>query len=361
MSRSELAAFLDAPPKRKETIVRKLSRELLVPEVQLFADDLPVADLSIPDFRLAQPAPSGYARETLRWIGFAELIGDEASTVSKPSSELSLSAAIDPAESVADAAAHLRQLINFSNDEQLSYQSARLMFAALRQRIETFNVFVLQLSFPESDGTGFCISRKPYDVIVINTRRQAPARRSFTLAHEIYHCIAGKSGVSDSSVANNALEIKCNKFAAHFLAPADLVQRLAKSIISSNSLSLSELRRLASQLNISMYASLLRLVELGIYDQRAVGAWRKYVGQQGDPDAQSAGGGKRVDEWKYKLSRYGFKFASVFGDAKKQGLFDDLELYRFSGIKPKFQDSYIANASRGRAEDADVDEGGDDD
>jgi len=47
----------------------------------------------------------------------------------------------------------------------------------------------------------------------------------------------------------------------------------------------------------------------------------------------------------------------VFGKAIKNDVFDDLEFYRFSGIKPKFQKAYIENASFGRAEDADVDEG----
>jgi Zn-dependent peptidase ImmA (M78 family) len=234
------------------------------------------------------------------------------------------------------------------------------MFAALRQKVETLNVFVLQLSFPETDGTGFCIARQPYDVIVLNTRKQVAVRRSFTLAHEIYHCVIEQSGVSDSGIANNVIEKRCNSFAAQFLAPASLVRRVAKDFISGNNFALDELRGVAGALNISMYASLLRLVELGIYNDRAVGAWKQYIDRQGDPDTPKGGGGKRVEEWKYKLSKYGFKFATVFGAAKDRSEFDELEFFRFSGIKPKYQTAYIKNGSRGRPEDADVDEGGDD-
>lgn len=108
-----------------------------------------------------------------------------------------------------------------------------------------------------------------------------------------------------------------------------------------------------------MYASLLRLVDLGIYDGKAINAWNEYLRGRNDPETSQGGGGKRVDEWKYKLSKYGFKFADVFGAAKDRDEFDDLEFYQFSWIKPKYQASYLENGRLGRPEDADVDEGGD--
>jgi Zn-dependent peptidase ImmA (M78 family) len=360
VGQSDLTEFLRSPKKRKETIIRKLSRELLVPEVLLFADEVKVRDTHIPDFRLSKPAPGGYARETLRWIDFAEDIQNSATGFGGADMSRCLSALIDTTATVADAALEMRKVLGFTEDAQLGFSNARLMFAALRQKIETLNVFVLQLSFPETDGTGFCISGKPYDVIVLNTRKQATTRRLFTLAHEIYHCALGQSGVSDSRFAKNAIERRCNSFAAHFLAPVSLVRRAARELLSEKNLNLDELRKLAGVLNISMHMSLLRLVELGLYNDSAVAAWNEYIKSRGDPDAPKGGGGKRVEEWKYKLSKYGFKFASVFGAAKAREEFDDLEFYKFSGIKPKYQAAYIANGPRGRPEDADVDEGGDD-
>jgi hypothetical protein len=139
-----------------------------------------------------------------------------------------------------------------------------------------------------------------------------------------------------------------------------LVRRVARNTITSDTLDIEELREFSDALNISMYASLLRLVELRLYKESAVAAWRKYISSQSDPDVPKGGGGKRVEEWKYKLSKYGFKFATVFGAAKDRDEFDDLEFYKFSGIKPKYQAAYITNGSRGRPEDADVDEGGED-
>lgn len=356
MDQADLAKILSSPPKRKETLLHNLSHELLVPDFLLLADVIKVRDTRIPDFRLSRPAHGGYARETLRWIDFAESVQQTANEVGKQNPGLCLSRLIDANAPIPDAAEQFRKVLQFTPELQLGFGGPRQMFAALRQKIETLNVFVLQLSFPETDGTGFCLSGKTYDVIVLNTRQQSPARRSFTLAHEVYHCAIGETGLSDSRVANNAIERRCNSFAAQFLAPESLVRRVARDTLTSTDLRVEELRAFANTLNISMYASLLRLVELRIYDEEAVGVWKRYLKSQGDPDSMAAGGGRRVDEWKYKLAKYGFKFASVFGAARERGDFDDLEFFRFSGIKPKYQDSYIKNASRGRAEDADVDE-----
>jgi Zn-dependent peptidase ImmA (M78 family) len=358
MAKGDLAEFLRLPPKRKEGVLHKLSRELVVPEVLLFADDFDVADTRIPDFRLSHPAAGGYSRETLRWIDFAEAIRAEAHRVGEADRPTSLSDLIDSKAPIPQSAERLREILNFTEDAQLGFKNARLMFSALRQRIESLNVFVLQLSFPETDGTGFCLAGDVYDVIVINTRKQSPARRAFTLGHEVYHCALGETGLSDSRLVNNSVERRCNSFAAHFLAPTNLVQYVARKHITGTRLQIGELRAVADELNISMHATLLRLVELGIYHQNAITAWKSYIRDHGDPEAPKRGGGRRVEEWKYKLARYGFKFASVFGSAKNRGEFDDLEFYQFSGIKPKYQSSYIDNGSRASPEDADVDDEG---
>ena len=104
-------------------------------------------------------------------------------------------------------------------------------YELVRKKIKSLNIFVLQQSFPDSDGAGFCVTGPNYNVVVINTKKQISSRRLFTLAHEVYHCALGESGVSDPDVINNAFERKCNKFAVAFLAPTDLVAAVAAKTI----------------------------------------------------------------------------------------------------------------------------------
>ncbi|WP_082190425.1 XRE family transcriptional regulator [Bradyrhizobium pachyrhizi] len=362
LTESALNNFLRAPPKRSEGILKKISRELLVPDFFLFAESVPIEEARFPDFRLTTPKQSGYSREALQWMDLATSIQSQAEQESpRPRSTFSVKSSVGPSSnSVAVAARNLRTKLGFTFDVQTEARDARALFAWLRRQVETLNVFVLQLSFSDKDGAGFCLTGRYYDVIVLNTRRQSSERRLFTLAHELYHCALGMSGVSDPFIVNNAIERKCNQFAVEFLAPSAFILPIAKRTIRTSTLDVDQLKRFSRLTKLSMHASVIRLVELGIYAPSAVGAWQRFISANGDPEAPSGGGGKRQEEWKYKLAKYGFKFAEIFGEAKARGNYDDYEFYRLSGIKPKYQDDYIRKSTKARPEDAIEAEGGED-
>lgn len=360
LTESALNDFLRAPPKRSEGVLKKISRELLVPDFFLFAESVPIEEARFPDFRLTTPKQSGYSRETLQWMDLATSIQSQAELESpRPRATYSVKSSVG-SPSVAVAAKNLRTKLGFTFEVQAEARDARTLFAWLRRQVETLNVFVLQLSFPDKDGAGFCLTGKHYDVIALNTRRQTSERRLFTLAHELYHCALGMSGVSDPFIVNNAIERRCNQFAVEFLAPSAFILPVARRTIRTSTLDIDQLKRFSRQTKLSMHASVIRLVELGIYDPSAVGAWQRFIRANGDPEVPTGGGGKRQEEWKYKLAKYGFKFAEVFGEAKAKGDYDDYEFYRLSGIKPKYQDDYIKKSTKARPEDAIEAEGGED-
>lgn len=359
MDDAHFVAFLQDPPQRSETILKKISHELLVPDFMLFAEAPPVREQGIPDFRLTHPTKAGYSRQTLKWMDFAAAIQEHAGQLPKPNRSRSLRSLITAKQGIADRADYFRKALKITDAEQIATSDARLFYADVRKRVEEWNVFVLQLSFPDTDGAGFCLADGAFDVIVLNTKRQNHARRLFTLAHEVYHCALGASGISDPDVVNNTTERKCNEFAANFIAPESLVRTVAAATITSRSLVIADLQKFSKKSKLSMHASVLRLVELGLYNNNAIGAWNKFISAQGDFENKTGGGGKRVEEWKYKLSKYGFQFARVFGSAGGRDLLDPLEMFHFSGIKPKYQPDYFKKAVGARAEDAeDDDEGG---
>lgn len=356
MNDANFEAFLQDPPQRAETLLKRISHELLVPDFMLFADKLPIREQGIPDFRLTQPSGAGYSRATLKWMDFATAIQDYAAKVSHPDNARAIRALVSTRQSIPNAAQNLRDTLHITDVEQIEAADCRLFYAEVRKRIEEYNVFVLQLSFPDQDGAGFCLAGKPYDVIVLNTKRQNHARRLFTLAHEVYHCALGESGVSDPEVVKNEIERRCNQFAVHFIAPESLVVAIAANTITSRTLNIGDLQKFSKKTKLSMYASVLRLVELGIYNNTAIAAWQRFIAGQ-NFDAPG-GGGRRVEEWKYKLAKYGFQFARVFGTDETARTLDPLEMFHFSGIKPKYQRDYFRQAAGARAEDAEEDEGG---
>jgi Zn-dependent peptidase ImmA (M78 family) len=358
MDDAHFVAFLQDPPKQSEAVLKKISHELLVPDFMLFAEDAPVRTQGIPDFRLTHPARAGYSRPTLKWMDFATAIQEYAGQVAAPNKSLSLRAIVSPKTDIATTADRFRKALKITDADQIATANCRLFYSEVRKRVEEWNVFVLQLSFPDTDGAGFCLTGDAYDVIVLNTKRQNHARRLFTLAHEIYHCALGETGVSDPDVVQNNVERKCNQFAAYFIAPDNLVRTVAADTITSRSLIISDLKKFSNKSKLSMHASVLRLVELGFYNGNAIGAWNKFIATQGNFDAQTGGGGKRVEEWKYKLARYGFQFARVFGSESGRDILDPLEMFHFSGIRPKYQRDYFKRGTVARAEDAEEDEEG---
>jgi Zn-dependent peptidase ImmA (M78 family)/DNA-binding XRE family transcriptional regulator len=145
----------------------------------------------------------------------------------------------------------------------------RAGFNAWRHRIEGAGVLVFQTTrFPSEDASGFAIAADMVPVIAVN-RKDAPARRTFSLLHELTHLMLHVSGVSDL-VTNAArppedqkLEVFCNQVAAAALIPKDalladpiVVAQGARSVNWSD----AEVSELARQFNVSREALLRRLL-----------------------------------------------------------------------------------------------------
>jgi hypothetical protein len=177
-----------------------VAHELLVPDFLLFAEHIPDRPIALPDFRLTHPQPTGYTRPTLRWMDFAWAIQRNVQQLPVPNPNHALRAVVPGNISPAEAARIFRDRLNVSDNEQIEFKDSRLLYSEVRRRIEGLNAFVLQLSFPDDDGAGFCVPGQRFDVIVINTHRQNHARRLFTLLHECYHCVLGLPGVSDPDI-----------------------------------------------------------------------------------------------------------------------------------------------------------------
>lgn len=349
--KTDLKRFLDSPHKRSGGIIKQIATELVVPEFFLFSDHLTPED-SIVDFRLSKPVKRGYQRATIKAIEFAKEVQLDASGRDVFVRKNSLAECISGKTPIARAAS-LRELIGLTDEVQFQFENVRLFYAHVRRQIEQFETMIFQLSFPTADGVGFAItSNSTFNTIVINTNQQIPARRLFTLAHEVYHCILNETGVSDPDVVKNETEILCNRFAAYFLAPTSLVKSAAALTIKSPKLNFEELRAFSELAKLSMSASLYRLVRSGIYSDDAIAIWKAYIKASGSPDAPKKSGGRRVDEWKYKLGKYGTKFAEIYSGQLSEGNIDSYEFYRLSGIKPKYQADYFTNAPTASLQDS---------
>jgi Zn-dependent peptidase ImmA (M78 family) len=350
LTQRDLRRQLDDGPSQQT--INQLSAELAVPAFVFFMDHAPHVGETIVDFRSASPRHEAKTRQTIESIDMARRLQEVAGDIGyrdQLRSDLT-------SETLISAAGDVRASLGISISDQVGAKDAAAFYALCRKAVEATGVFVLHESFPSDDGSGFCLADSVARLIVINTRSQTPARRTFTLAHELGHALVRKTGISDPFVADNRIEKACNEFAARLLLPADLVEATFRRFNLGQEPTLQEIHRVARHLNLSQEAVVVRFVRLKLVPPDAHRKWLAAVqARGGNPDwLTSSGGGGAVPQERVKLAKYGFTFAEVFGRALRQNALSPIEIYRISGLKPKYQTSYFDFAASARPDDAEA-------
>lgn len=98
--------------------------------------------------------------------------------------------------------------------------------------------------------------------ILLNSRN-VPWRRTFDLAHELFHIVTWRSfrGGADSTsfAANDEEEKLANCFASHFLMPAEATRSAVNASLEDGRISVDSLEDIARQFDVSVQALLYRI------------------------------------------------------------------------------------------------------
>jgi Zn-dependent peptidase ImmA (M78 family) len=342
IERDDLDAELERDPEPRQGMLNDIAKELALPPFVFYMEHSPQLHDVLPDFRAPNPAPTAKSRQTIQAIQFGEGIqkavaeGRATNAPSLPRFKATTLQAID------DFALEARQFFNITLQEQASAKDAKEFYVLCRKKIEDKGVFVLHDSFPQEDGSGFCLAHRLYPVIVVNTKQQTRGRRLFTLIHELAHVLMQQSGISDPFAHNNEVERRCNRFAGAFLVPASYATALLGATPTKDP-DYEDVRWAARRLKISQEATVLRLEQLRIYNQGSHQKWKRIVHNMGNPDFSEKGGGgtEPPPQEKVKLAKYGFRFARAFDELLSAGLITEINLYRATGLKPKYQRAYF--------------------
>ncbi|MEA2891353.1 MAG: hypothetical protein QOI05_2146 [Bradyrhizobium sp.] len=338
---NELSRELRREPEPKSDLLKSVARELLLPPFAFYMRELPALQETIPDFRNSSPAPTAKARETLESIQFAEGIQKTLVDLDTPAATNLPNFTVITNDEIDRFALTVRQYFGISLEEQREAKDARAFYVTVRKKVEDKNIAILQDSFPREDGSGFCLAHATHPVILINTQKQTRARRLFTLCHELAHVLLGQTGISDPFVRNNNVERRCNRFASSFLLPQNYVSTLLGAPVT-NTPDLEDVRWAARRLKISQEAAVLRLEQLGLYSVGSHEKWRALVHNNNPDFSEKGGGGKEPPaQEKVKLAKYGFRFAKALAAPLNEGAISEINLYRASGLKPKYQRPYF--------------------
>lgn len=342
VSLSQLNAELSREPEPRQSIINDISKELSVPSFVFLMENTPELHEALVDFRSETPRPRALSRQTIESIQFAAGI-QRVAAESNSDGVASLPKYFTSGDKFTDAfALRCRDFFNISIEDQIQARDAREFYVVCRKKIEDKGIFVLHDSFPPEDGSGFCLAHPQHPIIVVNTKRQTRGRRLFTLLHELAHVIMGRSGISDPFVTKNTFERACNRFAGAFLVPQPFVlQLLGRASIASHP-DVEDVKWASRRLKISQEATVLRLEQIGLYHQGSYAQWKRIV-SNANPDYSERGGGPNVppEQEKVKLSRFGFHFARVFSALLEEERLSATNIYRSTGLKPKYQRPYF--------------------
>lgn len=341
LSPKDLERELGREPEPRQSILNEIAKELALPPFVFFMRAPPQLNDAIPDFRSAKPSPTSKAKATTEAIQLAAAIQDAARQLDVPGvSELPQ---IASPEQIHEFALRAREFFGISLRDQAESKEARTFYNLCRKKIEDQGVFVVQESFPETDGSGFCLADRLYPVIVVNTKKQTRGRRLFTLIHELAHVLIGATGISDPFIQKNQTEKFCNLFASFFLVPNPYVLPLLQNISPPRDPDIDDVASIARRLKISQQAAILRLEQLRLVREGSHERWLNAIHNIGNPDYSERGGGAGgpPPQEKVKLAKYGFHFANAFDTPLRQGLVSEINLYRATGLKPKYQRAYF--------------------
>lgn len=127
----------------------------------------------------------------------------------------------------------------------------------------------------EGDVSGLLLRQPDRTIIAIN-KADAPARRRFTIAHELGHFVLKHQGEifvdhstinrrdSRSSAAIDKQEIEANAFAAALLMPTEWVVAEAEALFDAGVDPSNVGAQLANRFGVSQHAMNFRLVNLGL-------------------------------------------------------------------------------------------------
>lgn len=170
------------------------------------------------------------------------------------------------------AALTIREALGVDYKLQSHWRDPRAAFLAWRSRIEALGVLIFQASRIESDeASGFASWADVLPFMVIN-RKDAPARRIFSMFHELAHLMLRQSGVSDLDLEgpraadDEKIEVFCNQVAAATLMPRDLF--LAENLVAAKGVGRHEwddaaVHALSLTYSVSREAIVRRLLTLG--------------------------------------------------------------------------------------------------
>jgi Zn-dependent peptidase ImmA (M78 family)/transcriptional regulator with XRE-family HTH domain len=231
-------------------------------------------------------------------------------------------------------AAEERKRIGLTVERQASWKTESDAFRNFRALVEAQGVFVYMINASTTDDwRGFAVyDDRRIPVIVINSNEAENPAKTFSLFHEYAHILLRQSAISNER-SRDAMEIFCNKFAAHFLMPEDQFRGVVLGIggVGPREWSDLQIKKIGNKFKTSMSAVVLHLENLGLaprgFYKKKLEEWR--ARKKPTPHKRQFG----PNYYEQVANRLGSKHVSVVFDALDRGYVDQLDAYEMLDVQ----------------------------
>ena len=148
---------------------------------------------------------------------------------------------------------------NVANALDLGGRPAASLIAVLEG---DYSVKIWYKALAEAGSAASAVGDFGYGILM--HREQAPWRRNFSFAHELFHLVTratiSKESVGDNQSLTDKVERLANEFAANLLLPADVLEVEIEARVKHGKISYGDLVELARDFDVSTEALLWRMV-----------------------------------------------------------------------------------------------------
>jgi Zn-dependent peptidase ImmA (M78 family) len=228
----------------------------------------------------------------------------------------------------------IRKVLNLPNEWASSFSKMEDTLEHLTQRIEDNGIVINFNSIVENNThrpikvdecRGFVLVDKMAPLMFVNAA-DGKAAQLFTIVHELAHIWTGHSAGFDFrqfQVANDPIEILCDKVAAEFLVPKDSFNRLWQER--------QEIPYLAKHFKVSPIVIARRALDLGKIEKPAFFSfYNSYIKDLQDKKDKQSGGGDFYATTKKRIS---LTFAAHINQAVKTNKLLYRDAYKLTGLK----------------------------
>lgn len=217
-------------------------------------------------------------------------------------------------------------------------------YLALKARIESLNIFVLQAVMDVGEVRGFTLPDKYPKVILINSR-DGPRPRLFTLLHEYAHLLLKTDGICltnsylsgvQSTDPDVSVERWCNNFAGAAIMPKEAVMYELRNNRTYTTEQM--IKHLSSKFCASKTAAVVRVLNLLDKDpskQEYLEYYHSISSNTNDKPRKGGGKGGR-DMAKECVNRYGKRYARLVSDSEERGLITTHDMIKYLDLNMKY-------------------------